>query len=104
MRGFGMSDGFELTCFFDSLNLGVVLGVMQIAKRVPFDNPDVLNGVRAMYLASNLIILFIYYLIHSKINKKKGTSYLTSGSAGMSRGAEMFQGELSSKLIWGTQT
>lgn len=46
---------------------------MQIAKRVPFDNPDVLNGVRAMYIASNLIILFVYYLIHSKINKKKGT-------------------------------
>lgn len=47
---------------------------MQIAKRVPFDNPDVLNGVRAMYLVSNLIILAIYYTIHSKINKKKGTS------------------------------
>lgn len=46
---------------------------MQVAKRVPFDNPDVLNAVRAMYLASNLIILFIYYMIHSKINKKKGT-------------------------------
>lgn len=45
---------------------------MQIAKRVPFDNPDVLNGVRAMYLVSNLIILIIYYTIHSKINKKKG--------------------------------
>lgn len=45
---------------------------MQIAKRVPFDNPDVLNGVRAMYIVSNLIILFIYYIIHSRINKKKG--------------------------------
>lgn len=68
-----MSGWMGLTDEFDSLNLGVVLGVMQIAKRVPFDNPDVLNGVRAMYVASNLIILFIYYLIHSKINKKKGT-------------------------------
>ncbi|KAL2109063.1 hypothetical protein VUR80DRAFT_3009 [Thermomyces stellatus] len=58
------------------LNLGVVLGVMQIAKRVPFDNPDVLNGVRAMYLVSNLIILAIYYTIHSKINKKKDMTTL----------------------------
>lgn len=63
----------SFTDSLDSLNLGVVLGVMQIAKRVPFDNPDVLNAVRAMYLASNLIILAIYYTIHSKINKKKGT-------------------------------
>ncbi|SPO03520.1 probable PHO88 (involved in phosphate transport) [Cephalotrichum gorgonifer] len=59
-----------------ALNLVVVLGVMQIAKRVPFDNPDVLNGVRGMYLASNLIILAIYYLIHSKINKKKDMTTL----------------------------
>lgn len=46
--------------------------MMQVSKRVPFENPDVLNGVRALYAASNLIIAAIYIYVQLQINKKKG--------------------------------
>jgi hypothetical protein len=48
--------------------------MMQVSKRIPFDNPDVLLGVRALYIVSNVIILGIYLYVQSKINKKKGIS------------------------------
>ena len=47
---------------------------MQISKKVPFDNPNVLNGVRALYILSNLIIAGIYFYAQQKINKKNGAS------------------------------
>ena len=47
--------------------------MMQLAKKVPFDNPDVLFLVRCIYLASNVIILGLYMYTQSKINQKKGT-------------------------------
>jgi len=46
--------------------------MMQVSKRVPFDDPNVLNGVRAMYLLSNLIIAGLYLYAQMLINKKKG--------------------------------
>lgn len=46
--------------------------MMQVSKRVPFDDPTVLNGVRGIYIASNVIIALIYLYIQSAINKKKG--------------------------------
>ncbi len=57
-----------------STNLVIILGVMQVAKKIPFDDPFVLNCCRAAYGASNLIILGIYLYIQSSINKKKGTA------------------------------
>lgn len=54
-------------------NLAIILVMMQVSKRIPFDNPDVLLGVRAMYIISNLIILGIYLYVQAQINKKKGT-------------------------------
>lgn len=50
--------------------------MMQVSKRIPFDNPDVLLGVRALYIVSNVIILGIYLYVQSKINKKKGNPLL----------------------------
>lgn len=47
--------------------------MMQVAKRIPFDDPNVLNICRAVYAVSNLIILSIYLYIKSVIDKKKGT-------------------------------
>ena len=50
---------------------------MQISKKVPFDNPNVLNGVRALYIISNLIIAGIYLYVQAQINKKNGASQYT---------------------------
>ncbi|KAF5619847.1 PHO88 (involved in phosphate transport) [Fusarium tjaetaba] len=38
-----------------STNLIIILGMMQVSKHVPFDDPFVLNVVRAVYLASSAI-------------------------------------------------
>jgi hypothetical protein len=46
--------------------------MMQVSKRIPLDDPDVLNMVRAGYVLSNVIIISIYAYVHLTINKKKG--------------------------------
>jgi hypothetical protein len=45
---------------------------MQISKKIPFDDPNVLNGVRALYIISNIIIAGIYFYVQQQINKKNG--------------------------------
>lgn len=47
--------------------------MMQASKKVPFDDPNVLNGVRALYVISNLIIAGVYFYVKMQIDKKKGT-------------------------------
>jgi len=47
--------------------------MMQVSKKIPFDDPNVLNMCRAAYLVSNLIILCISLYIKSVVDKKKGT-------------------------------
>lgn len=51
---------------------------MQISKKIPFDDPNVLNGVRALYVVSNIIIAAIYFYVQMQINKKNGASAHTS--------------------------
>ncbi|KAF2198060.1 inorganic phosphate transport PHO88 [Delitschia confertaspora ATCC 74209] len=51
-------------------NLMIILAFMQISKRVPFDDPNVLNLVRAGYVLSNIIIAAIYFYVQVQINKK----------------------------------
>jgi NADH:ubiquinone oxidoreductase subunit F (NADH-binding) len=46
--------------------------MMQASKKVPFEDPNVLNGVRALYVVSNLIIAGIYFYVQMQINKKRG--------------------------------
>lgn len=53
-----------------------MLVMMQVSKKIPFDNPDVLFGVRSMYIASNVLIAVLYFYVHMQINKKKGWSDL----------------------------
>lgn len=46
--------------------------MMQVAKRVPFEDPDVLNIVRALYVLSNVIIASVYLYVKTQIDMKKG--------------------------------
>ena len=46
--------------------------MMQVSKKIPFDDPQVLMGVRALYAVSNLIIVGVYLYLQQKINQKKG--------------------------------
>lgn len=46
--------------------------MMQASKKIPFDDPRVLNGVRALYVVSNLIIISIYMYVRAQIKKKRG--------------------------------
>jgi hypothetical protein len=55
-----------------STNLVIILGMMQVSKRIPLEDPNVLNIVRAVYVLSNVIIISIYAYVHYLINKKKG--------------------------------
>ncbi|KAG9585291.1 glycoside hydrolase family 65 protein, partial [Aureobasidium melanogenum] len=52
-------------------NLVIILFMMQVSKKVPFEEPNVLMGVRALYIVSNLIIAGIYLYVQAQINKKK---------------------------------
>lgn len=47
--------------------------MMQVSKKIPFEDPQVLLGVRVLYVVSNLIIMGIYFYMQMKINAKKGT-------------------------------
>ncbi|KAF8245728.1 inorganic phosphate transport PHO88 [Wilcoxina mikolae CBS 423.85] len=51
-------------------NLVVILGMMQVSKRIPFEDPTWLNGIRGMYILSNIIIVGIYLLVAKKIKTK----------------------------------
>ncbi|GAW15098.1 hypothetical protein ANO14919_045070 [Xylariales sp. No.14919] len=57
-------------------NLIIILGMMQVSKKVPFDDPTVLNGVRALYIGSNILIAAIYGYVLLQINKKKDLTTL----------------------------
>jgi len=46
--------------------------MMQVSKKIPFDDPSVLNLVRIVYLASNVVIFGVYLYINYKIDQKKG--------------------------------
>jgi hypothetical protein len=59
-----------------STNLVVILVMMQVSKKIPFDDPNVLLGVRAAYVISNLIIAGVYLYVQMQINKKKGESQM----------------------------
>ena len=51
--------------------------MMQLSKKIPFDDPQVLLGVRTLYVASNILIVGLYLYVRMQINKKKGLlSYL----------------------------
>ncbi|CEN60683.1 inorganic phosphate transporter Pho88 [Aspergillus pseudodeflectus] len=57
-------------------NLAIIVVMMQLAKKVPFDNPDVLMLVRGIYILSNVIILSLYLYTQAQIKKKNDLTTL----------------------------
>jgi hypothetical protein len=65
--------------FICSTNLVIVLGMMQLSKKIPFEDPQVLMGVRILYVVSNLFIFGVYFYVQTQINKKKGACDVPPG-------------------------
>jgi hypothetical protein len=59
--------------------------MMQVAKKIRFDDPIVLYICRAIYVASNIIILSIYIYIKTVVDKKKGMSRDLHSGTGVGR-------------------
>jgi len=57
-------------------NLVIILGMMQVSKRIPMEDPDTLMLIRGGYILSNVIIIAIYAYVHLLINKKKDMTTL----------------------------
>src|SRR5579859_4421471 len=53
-------------------NLAIILGAMQVSKRIDWEDPSVLTNIRLMYLASNVIMFSIFAYIYLQIQKKAG--------------------------------
>lgn len=57
-------------------NMVVSLGAMQLARKIPFDDPQTLLYVRVAYVATQAITLLVYYYCASKIRAKKDMTTL----------------------------
>ncbi|KAF8583732.1 inorganic phosphate transporter [Ramaria rubella] len=57
-------------------NLIISLGAMQVARKIPFEDPDVLNYVRIGYAATQFITLAIYFYTSYKIKAKNDMTVL----------------------------
>ncbi|KAJ5958001.1 Inorganic phosphate transporter Pho88 [Penicillium vulpinum] len=57
-------------------NLAIILVMMQLSKKVPFDDPQVLMLVRGCYILSNVLILAVHLYTQYQINKKKDMTTL----------------------------
>lgn len=61
-------------------NLAIILGAMQVSKRIDWEDPTVLTNIRLMYLASNVIMFSIFAYIYLQIQKKAGIRPVLSRS------------------------
>ncbi|GBE90014.1 SRP-independent targeting protein [Sparassis crispa] len=57
-------------------NLVISLGAMQVARKIPFDDPQVLLYARIGYVAAQVIILAVYYYVSMKIKEKNDLTVL----------------------------
>ncbi|KZW02818.1 inorganic phosphate transporter [Exidia glandulosa HHB12029] len=57
-------------------NMVISLGAMQVARKIPFDDPQTLLYVRIAYVATQVITLLVYYYTASKIRAKKDMTTL----------------------------
>ncbi|KAH9807304.1 inorganic phosphate transporter Pho88 [Melampsora americana] len=58
------------------LNLAIPLIGMQVARKIPFDDPQVLLGMRMAYVTSQLLCMSAYYYVTFKIKSKNDTAVL----------------------------
>lgn len=56
----------------------IILGMMQVSKKIAFDDPQVLMSIRGVYIFSNVVIAVVYLVLQSRINSKKGTVFIIS--------------------------
>jgi hypothetical protein len=49
--------------------------MMQAAKKIPFEDENVLMGVRGLYILSNVLIFGVYMYTKMQIDKKRGTLF-----------------------------
>jgi len=52
------------------------LGLMQLGKKIPFENPEVLDYVRIGYVAAQVIALGVLYFTSMKIRRRNDTTVL----------------------------
>jgi len=57
-------------------NLVIILFLVQLAKKIPMEDPNVVNGFRALYVLSNLIVMGIYFYCKLQIDKKNDMTVL----------------------------
>jgi len=57
-------------------NLVISLGAMQVARKIPFDDPVVLNYVRAGYIIAQGISIAVFFYISAKIKQKDDKTVL----------------------------
>ncbi|KAL0066659.1 phosphate transporter (Pho88) [Marasmius tenuissimus] len=57
-------------------NLMISLGAMQLARRINFENPETLNYVRVGYVATQLVLLGIYYYVSVIVKRKNDQTVL----------------------------
>ncbi|KAG1820832.1 inorganic phosphate transporter [Suillus subaureus] len=56
-------------------NIVISLGAMQVARRIPFDDPEVLNYVRIGYVASQVVIMGAYFYVSYKVSRVFQNTY-----------------------------
>ncbi|KAI0346208.1 inorganic phosphate transporter [Trametopsis cervina] len=57
-------------------NLVISLGAMQVARKINFDDPQILTYVRIAYVVVQAVVLGTYYLTSSKIKSKNDQTVL----------------------------
>ncbi|KDQ15864.1 hypothetical protein BOTBODRAFT_31322 [Botryobasidium botryosum FD-172 SS1] len=56
--------------------LAISLGAMQLARKIPMEDPEVLNYVRAGYVFTQLFSLALYFYVSMQIKKKNDLTVL----------------------------
>lgn len=56
------------------MTMAIGLGMSQVARRLDLDTPERLFGIRALYLATNIIIFCMYLYIAAKVSPTRPRS------------------------------